>query len=368
MCSHFDIARVAWADDTKDLAARGYAGHQDSGVKAARTAVTDASSGFGHILTEVALEHGDIVVATARRPTMLAALTSKYPSDCLLTLMRDVTQPKDVEAISDADARALFETNCWGTNYVTKEAMSSIEGVHGLPEMAHYSATKFTVEGLSKALTAELDPAWNIKLWALGCAARPAWLKQENPDYAYVAPSPIPLSTSPNDRDKKGIKQYIEWYGTPARNAVHGAGFDGVDIHAANGYLIDQFLQDVSNKCTDEYGGSVKNRAHFALEVPDSVVAAIGPKKRGIRLAPFNCHQDSCYRGVYMGKEIPVPMFSYVIEQFNTGGYDRDSAIKTAEETDQLSRFGCSFLKNLPPAREHLMEQARAGHVLPADG
>ncbi|TFK92882.1 NADH:flavin oxidoreductase/NADH oxidase [Polyporus arcularius HHB13444] len=225
-----------------------------------------------------------------------------------------------------------------------------------------------------------------LQLWALGRAARPAALKQENPDFPYVAPSPIPLSTSPDDvpreLTKDEIKQYVEWYGTAARNAVHGAGFDGVEIHAANGYLIDQFLQDVSNKRTDEYGGSIENRARFALEVLDSVVAAVGPRKTGIRLAPFNRYQD-------MGMKNPVPTFSYVIEQFKqkypdlayvhtvtptaplsalpedksvdpefiyklwsprmvitTGGYERDSAIKVAEETNQLIGFGRAFLAN----------------------
>ena len=94
------------------------------------------------------------------------------------------------------------------------------------------------------------------------------------------------------------IKQYVQWYGTAAHNAVHGAGFDGVELHGANGYLIDQFLEEVVNKRTDAYGGSVENRARFALEVVDAVVAAVGAKRSAIRISPFNRYQGACFRFV----------------------------------------------------------------------
>ena len=76
------------------------------------------------------------------------------------------------------------------------------------------------------------------------------------------------------------------------RNLV-SAGFDGVEIHGANGYLVDQFIQDVSNKRTDEYGGSIEKRARFALEVIDAIVAKIGAEKTGIRLSPWNTFQGT---------------------------------------------------------------------------
>ncbi|WP_425388004.1 alkene reductase [Azospirillum halopraeferens] len=76
-------------------------------------------------------------------------------------------------------------------------------------------------------------------------------------------------------------------FGQAARNARE-AGFDGVEIHGANGYLLDQFLHDGSNQRTDEYGGSVENRARFLLEVVDAVVAGIGGDKVGVRLSPWS--------------------------------------------------------------------------------
>ena len=104
------------------------------------------------------------------------------------------------------------------------------------------------------------------------------------------------------------IKQYVRWYGEAAANAVHKAGFDGVELHGANGYLPDQFLQDVSNKRTDEYGGSIENRARFHLEIMDAIVTAVGPKRSAVRLSPWNTYQD-------MGMEDPVPQFSYLVEE-----------------------------------------------------
>jgi NADPH2 dehydrogenase len=82
------------------------------------------------------------------------------------------------------------------------------------------------------------------------------------------------------------IKEYVQLYTTAAENAIR-AGFDGVEPHGAHGFLIDQFMQDVSNKRTDEYGGSIEKRARFALEVIESISNAIGGSKVGLRLSPW---------------------------------------------------------------------------------
>ena len=89
---------------------------------------------------------------------------------------------------------------------------------------------------------------------------------------------------------------------------MHKAGFDGVELHGANGYLPDQFLQDVTNKRTDEYGGSIENRARFHLEVIEAIVAAVGQKKAAVRLNTWGRYQD-------MRMKDPVPQFSYLTEQ-----------------------------------------------------
>lgn len=82
------------------------------------------------------------------------------------------------------------------------------------------------------------------------------------------------------------IKQHVKDYVQAAKNAI-AAGADGVEIHSANGYLLNQFIDPKSNKRTDEYGGSIENRARFTLEVVDAVVAELGADKVGVRFAPY---------------------------------------------------------------------------------
>lgn len=96
------------------------------------------------------------------------------------------------------------------------------------------------------------------------------------------------------------IEEYVETYAQASRDAVFGAGFDGVEVHCAHGYLIDQFIQDTCNKRTDEYGGSIENRCRFALEVIDTVVKAVGPTKTGFRLSPWSTFQGTTSSLLYM--------------------------------------------------------------------
>ncbi|KAI0775580.1 NAD-P-binding protein [Trametes elegans] len=172
--------------------------------------ITGATSGFGRVLTEIVLQNGEIVVATGRRVAALDDLKSQFPSDRLLIVKLDVSQPKEVvdafaqargafgrvdvvvnnagwgafgevEAAQDDVVRAQFETNFWGAANVSREAVkvfrevnkpvggrlfqiSSITGLTGGPAFGYYSASKFALEGLTESLAADVDPAWNIKV------------------------------------------------------------------------------------------------------------------------------------------------------------------------------------------------------------
>jgi NADPH2 dehydrogenase len=139
----------------------------------------------------------------------------------------------------------------------------------------------------------------NSQIWAVGRTADPEEIKKENPANDFTAPSTIPLAGTtalPRPMTVGEIKEFIQLFATAASNAVYKAGFDGVEIHAANGYLVDQFLQDVSNDRTDEYGGSVENRSRFALEVVDAVVKAVGERRTAIRFSPWNTSLGPCLR------------------------------------------------------------------------
>ena len=108
------------------------------------------------------------------------------------------------------------------------------------------------------------------------------------------------------------IPDVVSEYRRAAQNAK-AAGFDGVEVHGANGYLLDQFLEDKSNHRTDAYGGSIENRARLLLEVVDAVVEVWGKNRVGVRLSPFGTFLD-------MGDSNPVALFSYVLEQLSHRG------------------------------------------------
>ena len=136
------------------------------------------------------------------------------------------------------------------------------------------------------------------QLWHVGRVSSSAYQPDGLPGFA---PSAIPPSggkamkpdfslvdfETPRALTIAQIEAIVAEYAHAATMAIK-AGFDGVEIHAANGYLIDQFLKDGSNQRDDRYGGSVENRARFMLEVTTAVVAAIGADRVGIRLSPSN--------------------------------------------------------------------------------
>lgn len=132
-----------------------------------------------------------------------------------------------------------------------------------------------------------------LQLWHVGRVSHPVFLDGETP----VAPSaiapeghvslirPRTAYVTPRALRRDEIIAVIEAFARGARNA-EDAGFDGVELHGANGYLLDQFLQDGSNKRDDDYGGSVENRARLLLEATDAAIAVWGPGRVGVHLAP----------------------------------------------------------------------------------
>lgn len=132
-----------------------------------------------------------------------------------------------------------------------------------------------------------------LQLWHMGRISHPDFLGGHLP----VAPSAIAAAGAnrslsadktyvvPRPMTKNDIKRTIDDYANAAELAL-SAGFDGVEIHGANGYLIDQFLKDGANRRDDEYGGDVENRARFLLEVIDAVTSVAGKDRTGLRLSP----------------------------------------------------------------------------------
>jgi 2,4-dienoyl-CoA reductase-like NADH-dependent reductase (Old Yellow Enzyme family) len=227
-----------------------------------------------------------------------------------------------------------------------------------------------------------------LQLWHIGRAAFAAL----NLNKQSVSASGIPIGgmaaknqpyETPRPLMVPEIKSIVQDYRQAALNAVE-AGFDGVEIHSANGYLLDQFINTSSNRRTDSYGGSIENRCRFSLEVVDAVVGAIGAERTGIRFSPWSGFQD-------MKDATPYDTWGYLTQKLQdthpnlsflhfveprsnfmingnletvdsldhfrniwkgpfiaAGGYtyDRKLAFDTAEKTGNLIAFGRTFIAN----------------------
>ncbi|WP_029284483.1 alkene reductase [Pedobacter sp. R20-19] len=137
-----------------------------------------------------------------------------------------------------------------------------------------------------------------------------------------LAPSPLPILgmqhfTSQGKKDFEipqemtitEIRQTITEYGQAAKNAI-AAGFDGVTLHACNGYLPNQFLAESSNQRTDSYGGSIPNKVRFVLEVMQELIGVVGGEKVGIKIAPLHSYGE-------MVLDDPAATYTYLIEKLN---------------------------------------------------
>ena len=159
-----------------------------------------------------------------------------------------------------------------------------------------------------------------LQLWHVGRISHPSYLNGELP----VAPSAIqpkghvslvrPITEYPTPRalESEEIADIVEAYRSGAENAK-AAGFDGVEIHGANGYLLDQFLQSSTNQRTDRYGGSLENRARLLMEVTDAAIEVWGAGRVGVHLAPRADSHD-------MGDANRAETFTYVAQELGKRG------------------------------------------------
>ncbi|MCW8279251.1 alkene reductase [Pseudomonas sp. PCH199] len=176
-----------------------------------------------------------------------------------------------------------------------------------------------------------------LQLWHVGRISDPSYLNGERP----VAPSAIAAKGHvsllrperpypvPRALEVEEIADVVEAFRVGAENAK-SAGFDGVELHGANGYLLDQFLQDSTNQRNDQYGGSIENRARLMLEVTDAVVSVWGAGRVGVHLAPRGDAYD-------MGDSNPAETFIYVASELGK----REIAficVREHEADDSLSR------------------------------
>lgn len=236
-------------------------------------------------------------------------------------VMAPLTRCRANEAEGDIPGSAI------NVEYYRQRANAGLiisEGTQVSPAGKGYMATPgiysdAQVEGWKSITQAVHEAGGKIiaQIWHVGRITHPDLTGGLQP----IAPSPIQPNVVaythhgkvdvpvPHALTKEEIKRVIHEYRQGAANAIK-AGFDGVEIHGANGYLIDQFLRNGANKRTDEYGGSVENRARFALDLVDAVIAEVGAGKVGIRLSPVTPFND-------LNDSNPQSIFGYLIEELN---------------------------------------------------
>ncbi len=232
--------------------------------------------------------------------------------------MAPMTRCRSVEDNAANDMMACYYAQRASAGLIITEATQiSTKGV-GYPYTPGIHTSK-QVEGWKKVTQAVHEKGGRIflQLWHVGRISHPAFHNGELP----VAPSAIKPAGSiytyegmkefvtPHMLSEDEIKIVVEQYIQGAKNAME-AGFDGVEIHGANGYLIDQFLRDGTNHRDDAYGGTVEKRGRFLFEIVSGICDAIGSDKTGLRLSPSGTFND-------MKDSDPTNHFTYICEKLN---------------------------------------------------
>ena len=161
---------------------------------------------------------------------------------------------------------------------------------------------------------------------------------------------------TPRALETSEIAGIVADYKKGAENAKV-AGFDGVEVHGANGYLLDQFLEDGSNKRTDSYGGSIENRARLLLEVVDAATDVWGKGRVGVRLSPYGTFSD-------MSDSDPVAVFTYVLEQLSA----RNIAYVHMIEPRATSAGGSDAVAHDAPSTSEIFRKSFKGVFISAGG
>lgn len=165
----------------------------------------------------------------------------------------------------------------------------------------------------------------------------------------------VPYET-PRALETSELAGIVADYKKAAENAK-AVGFDGVEVHGANGYLLDQFLQDGTNHRTDNYGGSIENRARLLLEVVDATIAVWGKGRVGVRLSPYGTFSD-------MSDSNAVALFTYVLEQLSKRGVAYAHLI----EPRATSAGGSDDVNHHAPSTSELFRAAFKGVFISAGG
>lgn len=233
-------------------------------------------------------------------------------------------------------------------------------GIHSTEQIAGWQKVTRAVHDAGGVIFAQL--------WHVGRVSHTA-LQPEG--QAPVAPSAIPASqvkvfietapgsgmlsepSMPRELTTAEVRELVQYYAQAARNALQ-AGFDGVELHCANGYLVNQFISAHSNQRSDEYGGSLDNRLRFLREITQAVAEVVGPQRLGVRFAPLFSSTDE--ERVYLGLVEDDPQATYL------------AAIRYLEELGiaylSLAEADWEGAEELPESFRWAVRRAFSGRIL----
>ncbi|MEM9212908.1 MAG: alkene reductase [Cyanobacteria bacterium P01_F01_bin.150] len=220
---------------------------------------------------------------------------SRIPND----LMRQYYAQRASAGLIISEATQISEQGAGWNQSPGIHTPEQVEGWKSVTEAVHHKGGKIVLQlwHMGRASHPDFQPGGQLPVSA--SAIRPAG--------EIHTPSGKKPHETPRALRLDEILGVIEQYVLATRNAKL-AGFDGVEIHGANGYLIDQFLRDGSNQRTDVYGGRVENRARFLLEVTEAVVQEWSNDRVGVRLSPYNPFND-------MNDSAPISTFTYAAQE-----------------------------------------------------
>jgi 2,4-dienoyl-CoA reductase-like NADH-dependent reductase (Old Yellow Enzyme family) len=272
-------------------------------------------------------------------------------------IMAPMTRTRASEGRIPNDLMRLYYSQRAGAGLILSEATAvSPQGV-GYPNTPGIWSSA-QVEGWRKITTAVHDKGGKIftQLWHVGRVSDPEHLNGEMP----VAPSAIACSGEvsllrprrgyvvPRALHTEEIPRIVQEFADAAGHA-RDAGFDGIEIHAANGYLIDQFLQDGSNRRQDGYGGTVEGRARFLLEIVDACSGVWGAGRIGVHLSPYGTAHD-------MHDSDPEALFGHVARELGRRGvgflFIREAPGREALTASLRRDFGGCVVVNQEYTRE----------------
>ena len=254
-------------------------------------------------------------------PTLFDTVTAGDLQLANRIVMAPLTRNRSPDAIPGSFAAAYYTQRATAGLIITEataitqqaQGYSDVPGLYGTEQLDAWKKVTHDVHAAGGKIVVQLWHVGRVSHTSLqpdnGAPVAPSAITAKTKTVLIKDGAPVFVETSdPRALKPEELPELVHSYQAAARNAVETAGFDGVEIHAANGYLLDQFLKTGANQREDDYGGSIENRSRLLLEVTRAVTAAVGGGRTGIRLSPVTPANDVI-------DEDPQPLFDHVVRE-----------------------------------------------------